>query len=175
MNRQRIHLLINLALFQLVWFACIFGGNLAAVLMTPLLLGWHLRQLKPREWPLLLLFTGGGALLDSLLLASGQLRLAGASTDWWPHWLLPYWLLLLWLAFATTLLHSLAWLMQRPLVASLAAAVFAPLSYWSGAQLSGASISPAGLAIIALQWTLLIALTSRIIARMSWFSHKPAL
>ena len=44
----------------------------------------------------------------------------------------PFWMLALWIAFATTLNHSMRWLMHRPVVAAIGGAVFGPLAYLAG-------------------------------------------
>lgn len=47
----------------------------------------------------------------------------------------PYWILGLWLIFALTLPRSMHWICERPLVAGVLGAVFAPLSYLAGETL----------------------------------------
>ena len=87
----------------------------------------------------------------STLAITGQVHFASA----WPAGLAPYWMLSLWIVFATTLNHSLRWLMNRPVAAALAGAIGGPLAYLAGAKLGALSIvTPAvTLPFIALLWT----------------------
>jgi hypothetical protein len=91
-----------------------------------------------------------GLLLDSTLAATGMVRFAAA----WPEGMAPWWMLSLWIAFATTLRHSLRWLMEHPRLAALAGSVGGPLAYWAGARLGALSIdTPARtLPLIAALW-----------------------
>ena len=61
----------------------------------------------------------------------------------------------LWIVFATTLNHSLRWLMRRPVAAALAGAAGGPLAYLAGAKLGALTLTtPATtLPLIALLWT----------------------
>jgi len=164
-NWRRSHqLILNIALFQLVWLACVLGGTPWAMAVTPLLVLIHKPLLKPGEWILITAYLIAGAILDSLLIGFGQLTLNHHQGP-----LLPYWLLLLWAAFATTLMHSLYWLVQKPGILVIAGAVFAPLSYLSGAHLQQATLTSTGLLIIALQWAALMAATPVLV---NWLSQR---
>ena len=60
----------------------------------------------------------------------------------------------LWIAFATTLNHSLRWLVNRPVAAALCGAIGGPLAYLAGAKLGALTIGaplPA-IALIAVLW-----------------------
>ncbi|WP_051219606.1 DUF2878 domain-containing protein [Oceanobacter kriegii] len=166
MNKQPLRLkrshqlILNIAMFQLVWFACILGGNLWALAVTPLLVLWHRTLLQPGEWQLITAYLLAGAVLDTLLIGSGQLQLANHQGP-----LLPYWLWLLWGAFATTLLHSLHWLVLRRNALIVAGGLLAPLSYYTGAQLQQATLTTLGLLVIGLQWAMLMALTHVVVIR----------
>ena len=142
--------IINAALFQLGWFACVLGGGawlwlVAAIALIHLLFigSWQ------REGKLLASVFLFGSALDSFLLQLGLFDFGE------PRQLIPLWLALLWLLLGTTLCHCLRWTAQPWWRGSLLAACCAPLSYYAGAQLSGVSF-PLGtlptLLILALIW-----------------------
>src|SRR5690349_24079488 len=91
-----------------------------------------------------------GVVVDTVLVISGQVQFASA---WPPSWS-PFWMLSLWIAFATTLNHSLRWLMTRPLAAAVAGAIGGPLAYLAGARLGALTLAEPlmGVALIAVLW-----------------------
>lgn len=147
--------ILNILVFQIGWLLCVIGGNLVAMIYTALALLFHHRFIvtQASEWRILLLIALGGLLLDSFMVAIGVMHFnvndfAG----------LPIWLMCLWLLFATTFQHGLGWLRRYLWLATLAAALFGPMSYWLGANLTEASIAtpvPTSLAIMAMAWALL--------------------
>lgn len=146
---------VNFAAYQLAWFAVVLGaarglawaGAAVAILVTLTHLG--LRR-DMRELRLIGLCALIGLLVDSVLAITHQVRFAG-----WPLDVAPYWMLSLWIAFATTLNHSLRWMMNRPLAAALGGALGGPLAYLAGARLGALSITAATttLPLVALLWT----------------------
>jgi len=146
----------NFLAYQLAWFAVILGaaagrawlGATVALLVTAA----HLWLRRDRfELRLVALCALIGVLVDSTLAMTGQVRFAAA----WPADLAPYWMVSLWIVFATTLNHSLRWLMRRPVAAALAGAAGGPLAYLAGAKLGALTLTtPATtLPLIALLWT----------------------
>jgi hypothetical protein len=160
----------NFVAYQLAWFAVILGaangfawqGALFAAAVTGVHL-WLRRDALERK--LVALSAGIGVLVDSTLAITGQVRFASA----WPEDLAPFWMLSLWIAFATTLNHSLRWLMCRPVAAAIAGAVGGPLAYLAGAKLGALSIvAPATtLPLIALLWTPAMIALSMFVMRAS--------
>ncbi len=148
--------LYNFAAYQVAWFAVLLGaahgiawaGAGFALLVT--LVHLALRR-DPRELRLMGLAAVIGVLIDSTLALSGQVRFASA----WPGDFAPYWMLSLWIVFATTLNHSLCWLMVRPLAAGIGGAIGGPLAYLAGERLGALDIvAPAtALPLIAVLWT----------------------
>jgi hypothetical protein len=142
--------LYNFVAYQLAWFAVILGaahghawaGTAVALLVTVAHL-WMRRE--PRELKLIGVAAIMGLVLDSALAATAQVRFASAGDL--P--IAPFWMLALWIAFATTLNHSLRWLMRRPVVAAVAGAVFGPLAYLAGAKL-GALTLPSPVVVLPL-------------------------
>ena len=163
---------VNFAAYQLAWFAVVLGaarglawaGASVAILAALLHLG--LRR-DARELRLIGLSALIGLLVDSVLAITHQVHFAG-----WPLDVAPYWMLSLWMAFATTLNHSLRWLMSRPVAAALGGALGGPLAYLAGAQLGALSIPAAATALplIALLWTAAMLALSMFMRRTSILS-----
>lgn len=146
----------NLVAYQFVWLAVIMSaardlawiGAAAALLVAAA----HLALRRgAREFKLMGLCAGIGLLIDSTLAMTGQVRFASA----WPEDFAPYWMLCLWIAFATTLAHSMRWVMNRPVAAAVAGAVGGPLAYLAAGRLGALEIAtPATtLPLIALLYT----------------------
>lgn len=161
--------LFNVVAYQLAWFAVLIGaarGMAWAGALVALLVGAaHLWQRRDAiEWRLMGACLAIGLLVDSILGGTGQVRYAD-----WPSAAAPYWMLSLWLAFATTLNHSLRWLMTRPMVAVLVGAVCGPLAYLAGAKLGALElIAPRlGLPMLALLWAAAMLTLSLVLLRHS--------
>jgi hypothetical protein len=146
----------NLLAYQLAWLAVIMAAarDLAWVgaVIALIVAASHL-ALRPgsRELKLMGLCAGIGLLIDSTLAITGQVRFAAA----WPADLAPYWMLCLWIAFATTLSHSMRWVMNRPVAAAAAGAVGGPLAYLAAGRLGALDIATPSttLPLIALLYT----------------------
>ncbi|MFG0318484.1 MAG: alpha/beta fold hydrolase [Planctomycetota bacterium JB042] len=132
--------LLNFALFQAGWFACVLGAadpRPAVAWIGPaavaVLLAIHLARVEPRrdEARLLVGVAAFGFVVDSILTAADVLRYE----DRLVAWLAPPWIVALWAMFASTFRHSLAWLGERPRLAFLLGAVGGPASYAAGARL----------------------------------------
>jgi hypothetical protein len=144
----------NFVAYQLAWFAVILGaaqgyawaGAAFALLVTVV----HLRLRRDLlELKLVGLAAVIGLLVDSALALTGQVRFLDNGPG-----LAPFWMVSLWIAFATTLNHSLRWLMFRPVAAALAGGIGGPLAYLAGAKLGALSLTtpPIALALIATLW-----------------------
>jgi hypothetical protein len=150
--------LLNAALFQLGWFACVLSPDQPWLLLVALgLLGLHLCWLSSwaEDGKLLLSALLLGVTVDSLLLQLGVFDFGQ------PRWIIPLWLALLWPLLACTLKHSLAWSAQPCWRASLLGASSAPLSYYAGAKLAGVNLpygTAATLLLLALLWAGLLPL-----------------
>ncbi len=163
MKLPRYLVLYNVVLFQVLWFTAVLGAN-QYLLAVALLLALHLYWCSNRRAELFLLLTGAtaGIVCDSIMAIAGVYVFAsGAQTL--P---IPWWLIGLWLGFAATLRHSMAPLMQKPVLFTVLSMVAAPLSYLAAAKL-GAVEFPFGqlitAVVVGLYWAvltpLLIALT----------------
>lgn len=165
----------NALLYQGAWFACVLGAawgrpyfGLAAVLAAVLVhLVWALHP--ARELLLIAIAALTGTLFESLLVASGWVRMVPGSLV---ANLTPLWMVALWVAFATTLNVALRPLRQRYLLGALAAGIGAPLAYLAGAGLGAlqwVEMMPAVLAIAA-GWAVAMPLLMRSAQRFDGFA-----
>ncbi len=161
--------LLNFALFQAGWFACVLGGAhgmpVAAVAAAGAVIGLSLLWFsthRSRDVQLLLAVALIGFCVDSLHLRLGVFALIGAPR--FPH-LCPLWLIALWAMFGTTLRGSLSWLADRYGLATLLGAVAGPMSYLGGAKLGAVTLHPNRffcMAALALGWAVVMPLLVRL-------------
>ena len=156
---RRIDIAMNVILYQCAWFAGVLGaaagnawlyaGGVAAALL------WHLfRAPEPlREVRLIVVAAGIGAAVDSVIVASGWVRMEGQLLM---GGFLPLWMVALWAAFATTLNVSLRAFRNRYALASFLALIGAPLAYIAGARLGALEwvMTVPALALIGVAWAL---------------------
>src|SRR5690554_7704503 len=64
--------------------------------------------------------------------------------------IIPLWLILLWASFAATILHSMAWLLEKTWLAALLGAIAAPWSYYAGSLLKSIELTSLALISVAL-------------------------
>jgi hypothetical protein len=167
-SRVAVFNVYNFVAYQVAWFAVIIGAaegyawaGAAVALLVAAVHVWLRRD--PHELKLIGLAAVIGILVDSTLAMTGQVRFAAA----WPIDLAPYWMVSLWIAFATTLHHSLRWLMYRPVAAALSGALGGPLAYLAGAKLGALSLATPAitLPLIAMLWVLAMVTFSMIVMR----------
>jgi hypothetical protein len=145
-------LIINLILFQLAWFACVIGASKGmpwlGVLVTALVLSWHLYQAKNVKAELLLMLCALfiGAAYDQSMLSLGYISYLN---NGWTSTIVPVWILALWLAFTSTLNVSLRWMRSKHLIAVIFGAIGGPLAYLGAGKL-GAVILHGATSYIAL-------------------------
>ncbi|MFP3517660.1 DUF2878 domain-containing protein [Pseudomonas sp. SIMBA_077] len=153
---SRGRLFLNAGLFQLGWFACVFGAQrpwllLVAMACLALHLLWVAKAFN--EWRTLLSVAACGWVLDSALMHLGLFTFAGAK------FVLPLWLAFIWLLFASTLSYSLSWTRRPWWMGSLLGALGGPVSYLGGAKLADVGL-PLGiwpsLVLLALIWAALM-------------------
>lgn len=124
----------NLLGYQASWcIAVIAAGHglwWPGVLATLAFVAWQLATAPDRGRALRVLALAllAGTIVDGTLARAGALEFAAASPAFPAHGA-PAWILGLWLAFAMTLVRSLAFLQQRLLLALALGAVGAPLAY----------------------------------------------
>ena len=138
--------LVNLALYQAGWFACVLGGAhgrpwLGAAAGLALVLA-HLALVERRaeEAKFVALAALAGTAIDSAQQAAGTVAFPSGH---YAAWLCPAWLTVLWAQFATLPCHSLAWLAGRPVACALLGAAGGPLAFFAGERLGGVTF-PSG-------------------------------
>ncbi len=168
-------LALNFLLFQLGWFACVLGGAHQlpwfGVGVAGAIVLLHLRlAAEPRRELALIAAAGAlGAVWDSALVATGLLAYPSGLLH--PS-LAPVWIIAMWMLFATTPNLSLRWLKGRPWLAAACGAVAGPLAYLGGEALGGVRFNApaAGLAALALGWSLLLPLLMGAAVRLNGFA-----
>lgn len=176
-----MNIVVNAALFQVVWFATVAGAG-AGLWWTglPALAVFVAWQLRSSRWPradLVLLGCGVllGLILDSLLIAGGWLRFASPQPS--PQFA-PIWILVLWAGFALTVNHSLAFLKHRPLLALAFGALGGPLAYLGAERLFAAvafTAPPAQvLGALAIAWAIAMPLLAAVACRLVDREARPA-
>lgn len=133
-------IILNIVLYQIVWFGCVFWQD-KFILPGTILLGLHLLLCKNKvqELAVVLYCASMGLMMDAILTLFGFFEFS-ATPSFLP---IPLWLVLIWVGFAGTLRHGLRYFMDRPLLALSVAAVGAPLVYHSASRL-GAVTFPIG-------------------------------
>jgi hypothetical protein len=171
-------LIINFIFFQLAWFACVIGAGKGmpwlGVLVTALVLSWHLYQAKNVKAELLLMLCALliGAAYDQSMLSLGYISYLN---NGWSNAIVPVWILALWLAFTSTLNVSLRWMHSKHLIAVAFGAMGGPLAYL-GAEKFGAVVLHGAASYIALSigWAIITPLLLTLSSRFDGFaSIKP--
>ena len=152
---------VNFAWFQGVWWLVILFQNQAVIPVLGLIALWlFLSSKRIEDIKLMSAVFVLGTLVDAQLTYSGLFIFneTEALLSFWP---IPIWLSLLWVAFAGTVYHSLTVFKGRPVLASIAGAVFAPLSYIAGAKFGAVELGASILfsyIFIALVWSVVFPL-----------------
>ena len=172
---KRLPLLVNFAVYQCVWLACVLGAAMQrpavglALALAAVLLHLSTAPEPLRELRLIAVAALVGAAFESLLVASGWVKMDSALLL---GGLTPLWMVALWVAFATTLNVSLRFLRSRYLLSAVLAAIGAPLAYIAGAELGALQweqMLPA-LLLIGAGWALLMPLLLRLAQRFDGFA-----
>jgi hypothetical protein len=160
-------LLLNLAVFDIAWFASVTGGaqempwlGPLAVLVAVML---HLRTARNSTEEILLILSCAviGAIFDSFLVATGWVTYkAGLFSDF----LAPYWIITMWMLFATTLNVSMRWLRGKPWLAAVFGLVGGPITYLAGQKIGGIVLSNQFAALVALGigWAIMMPMLVRL-------------
>ena len=162
---------VNVALFQAGWFACVLGAaqgwsHAGPLFALAIVAGYVARAPKPRrELLLVAIAVAAGALADSLLAAAGWVDYQGAAPI---EGAAPYWILALWALLAVTLNVSMRSLRGRPALGALLGLIGGPLAYLGGEKLGAVVLAqplPA-LAALAVVWALATPLLLSLALRM---------
>jgi hypothetical protein len=151
---------VNICLYQVGWFACVFGAATGhpwlGMGLALGLLAVHLGLSAETRRQLTLMTAAGiiGLTIDTLQLWWGVFR--------FPHgtivpWLAPLWVVVLWLQFAAILPYSLRWLSHRYWLSAVLGFLGGPLAYFAG-EAAGAVVFLAPrfphFLLVALCWSL---------------------
>jgi hypothetical protein len=161
--------MINVALFQVAWFAAVLGTARGMLWLGPLsmipVLVVHLALQENRRGEVKLLLAAGlvGFIFDTACVAGGIFT---PLQHLFPRPFSPPWMICLWLNFASALNVSMTWLRGRYMLAAAFGAVGGPLAYYSGARLGATETLPTttGMSLLALGWGLMTPL-------LVWFAH----
>lgn len=160
--------LVNAALFQILWFAAIMGS--AKLLIWPSILGclllvvWQLHPKRKHAGDIKLVGVAIvlGLIIDTLLL---QLNLYEFTYPFPFEGISPLWIILMWIGFALTVNHSMKWLELHPLLPALMGGIFAPLSYLAGLRLGAVEYLAGPLLIsicISITWAIAMTILFRV-------------
>jgi uncharacterized protein DUF2878 len=154
--------LVNYALYQAGWFACVLGAAwgrpLLGTLLGILAVLAHVALARRRRDALVLALTTAaiGLVVDTVQIALGTLRFdVGTIAPWLP----PPWLVVVWAQFAMTFHFGLGWLLGRPGRAALVGAIGGPLAFVAGQRLGVVTLHPEvwpSLVSLAATWSLAI-------------------
>ena len=157
------HRLVNFAVYEAAWFACIYGAAHGHPLWgtgaAAAAIAWHVAiSARPAsELALIACLCAIGLVAESLVVAQGHVAYPAGQPV---AWLAPYWMVALWGEFGIALNVTLRWLKRKPWLAALLGAVFGPLSFMGGVRLGGARFvdEPAALVTLAVMWAVLMPL-----------------
>ncbi|MCM8526136.1 MAG: DUF2878 domain-containing protein [Lentisphaeraceae bacterium] len=123
-SRQKFKL-VNAVLFQLGWLVCIFSSSLNSLIVTSVIIIYHLKSVKNRadEFKFILPVAIYGYLLDNSLMILGYIDLSFAKAS-------TIYLVCVWLLFVMTLRNSMSFFMNTPVKAFLLG-LLAPVSYFT--------------------------------------------
>lgn len=164
--------LVNMLVFQGVWFACVVGAAEDLWWLGPLtvlpLLGlcyWALRSRGQGRiaLPFFLGLAIVGCAVEFAMTTGGVYQFARTGP-------LPglVWMTALWVAFATTLPLSMRWLVTRPVLAGLSGAMFGPVCFLAGEKLGAIELLEPrwrAFAALALAWGLVLPVAGQVVVR----------
>jgi len=155
--------LVNFALFQAGWFACVVGAAegvpWAGAAAAAVICGLHVAFVaddRAGELRLIAALTVAGSALSAFNVANGAVAFAPGVVALLG---VPLWLASLWALFATLLRHSLAWMRGRPAVAAACGLVGSPLSYAGAERLGAVEVHDAflrGPLVLGLTWAVAV-------------------
>ncbi|WP_232363738.1 DUF2878 domain-containing protein [Desulfogranum japonicum] len=128
--------LLNVLLYQCIWFLSVLGGTTGAGCSLVLVM-LHLVFTDKKCTDLCLM----GFMLVTGLLVDGILTWVDFFTFYAPAYPIPFWLMVLWIGLAITPGHSLAWMQNKPLLSLFFGAVGGPAAYWAGVRLDAAAFN----------------------------------
>lgn len=171
--------LLNYALYQVGWFACVLAGGSdrpwTGFVIAVALIGVHLalsieRSLEARLVGLAVIV---GAIVEMVQIASGTYRFtSGTIIDVFP----PLWLLAMWAQLGTTFRFSLGVVIARPIRAALFGAAGGPIAFLAGERLGAVTLLPPltlGLIRLSIGWALAMVVVSAVVRRVAPDADAP--
>ena len=164
--------LVNYALYQIGWFACVLGGAShrpwTGFAIAIILIGVHLALSVKRSLDvrLVLLAAAVGAVVEMIQIAAGTYRFTSGTVF---GALPPPWLLAMWAQLATTFRLSLRSVATRPVPAMLFGAVGGPLAFLAGERLGAITLLPPlsyGLLRLSISWAIALLVFSAVVRRV---------
>lgn len=160
---SRFDVAMNVVLYKGAWLGGVFGAASGSLWLCAVgvsaALCWHLMRAREpgRELQLIALAVVVGAGVESLLVATGWVRMADGLLV---GGFLPLWMVALWASFATTLNVALRAFRTRYALVSLVGFIGAPLAYIAGARLGALEwvVAAPALLLIAVAWAILMPL-----------------
>lgn len=165
--------LLNYALYQVGWFACVLGASWrypwVGFAIAAALIGVHLALTSERwiELRLVMLATGVGAAIELAQIAAGTYRFTSGTLA---AALPPPWLLVLWAQLATAFRFSLRAVIVRPWTAVLLGGVGGPVAFMAGERLGAVDLlPPVHVAVLRLSilWALAFGVFSVVVRRVA--------
>lgn len=165
--------LLNYALYQAGWFACVLGASWrhpwVGFVIAVALIGAHLALTSERriELRLVMLATAVGAAVELVQIAAGTYRFTSGTLS---AALPPLWLLALWAQLATTFRFSVRAVIVRPWTAVLLGGIGGPLAFIAGERLGAVTLlPPVTLAVLRLSiaWALACGAFSVVVRRVT--------
>ena len=163
--------LVNYALYQVGWFACVLGASWRSpgvgLSIALVLIGAHLVLSSERhvEVGLVLFATVVGAAVEVFQIAAGTYHFTSVPVNGvWP----PPWLLAMWAQLATTFRFSLRRVSAQPLPAALFGAAGGPIAFIAGQRLGAVTLLPPvthGLLRLSLTWAIALVAFSVVVRR----------
>ena len=147
--------LVNFLWFQTIWWLVVLYQS--SVLVIGLLIAWLVYSPLRKTDCKIMIAVMLGTLVDSLLMLTGVFgfeRGAWLSGDA-SHLIIPIWLACLWAALGGSLQHSLSAFADKPWLAMIGGAAFAPLSYFAGQKFGAVTFGYSPLLtfiILAIVW-----------------------
>jgi hypothetical protein len=142
MDSLLIRNLINLALFQGVWFLTVIGAAQGtpwyglAGLSIFACIHYLLTHTAKADFQLAAISILLGLIIETAVIQTGVLSYVHSVT---PAQFAPLWILILWANLALTLNGCLRWLQERYMLAALLGAMGGPLTYFGGMKLGAAT------------------------------------
>ena len=171
--------LVNYALYQGGWCACVLGASWrhpwVGLAIALAFIGTHLTLSSERlvELCLVLFATLVGAAVEVFQISAGTYHFtSGTLNDVWP----PPWLLATWAQFATTFRFSLRRVIAQPLPAALFGAAGGPIAFIAGQRLGAVTLLPPvthGVLRLSLTWAIALVVFSVVVRRVTADGHWP--